>query len=81
MQKVHCVDYERDIRRILSGCISKILLGSYRMSRQNFGPGLKARTGKVPINTTHACFADFGDFLKQANRNAGGCIIGIDENG
>jgi hypothetical protein len=80
MQQVHGIDDQRDVGRILSGRIGKLLLRDDGVSGQLIRPALRAGIGEIAVNATDACLAYLGDLLEQSIRDLCRSIVGVDQN-
>jgi sucrose-phosphate synthase-like glycosyltransferase len=80
VQKVHCVDHQRDVGGVLARCIGKLLLWDDGVFRQNIGPALRAGAGEITVDAPNAGFPNLRDFLEQPVGNLGRRVIGIDQN-
>ena len=64
VQKVHCVNNERDVGRIFPRRIGELLMWQYRVPRENIRPLLEAWAGKITIDSSHADVAVFCNFVE-----------------
>ena len=79
MEKVHRVDDQRDVGRVLSRGVGELLMRDDGVLGKDVGPRLQAGSGEIPVYPPDAGLAQLGDFLEQPIGDAGGCIVGIDQ--
>jgi hypothetical protein len=54
VQKIHCVDHQRDVGGVLARRIGKLLLRDDGVFRQDVGPALRAGAGEIAVNAPNA---------------------------
>lgn len=80
MQKIHSIDHERDVGRVLPDRIGEILVRHDGMCCQNLRPSLEPCAGKIAINAPNARFAYRGNLFEQPGGYPRRRVIGINEN-
>lgn len=81
MQKVHCVDHQRDVGSVFARRVSELLLWNNRVLRQHIGPGLRPRVRKVAIDAADTCLTNLGYLLEQTIGDSSRGVVGIDKDG
>ena len=81
MQQVHRIDHQPDVRGVLALGIGGLLVGDEAERMDLLRPGLQPRRGPVAIDPPERRFAVAGDFLQDRLGEAGGDVVGVDQDG
>ena len=60
VQKVHGVDHQCDVGRVLPTRVGELLVRIDRVFRKDLGPGFQALVREIPIDTPDTCLAELG---------------------